>query len=97
MNSSTTPSESGNLRPYHCHVRLDLVRGRQQAGQALGIAGQAGGFFTDAAIPRQAIHLLHARRLAQLPHQRVLPASSANNQDLHRRTLKIKDKSLPNG
>jgi hypothetical protein len=46
-----------NFRPYHGQVRLYLVRHGKQAGQALGIAGHASGFLTNAAIPGQATDL----------------------------------------
>ena len=36
-----------------------------------------------AAVARRHVHRLHARRLRQLPRQRVLAAAAADHQDLH--------------
>ena len=65
------------LRANHGEIRLqaggerdDRIKIFQVRGQALGVRG-------DAAIARRAIKLLDARRLPQLPYQRVLaPAAT---------------------
>src|SRR5258708_14602595 len=36
-------------------------------------------------MPRRAINLLHARRLPQLPHQRMLAPATANHQNSHKK------------
>src|SRR5437588_300936 len=77
------------LRANHSNTRLHLVRGGKQSAQVLRIARQAGGFFTDAAISWETVNLLDARRLPQLPYQRVLPAASTNDQYFHKRQRKL--------
>ena len=55
----------------------------EQAFNVFWVAGQACGFFTDTAVSGHAEHLGDASGLAQLPHQRVLPATIADYQYLH--------------
>src|SRR2546421_3994844 len=64
-------------------IRLELMGQAEQAFNVLWVAGQAGGLFTDAAGSGHAEHLGDASGLAQLPHQRVLPATIADYQYLH--------------
>src|SRR5262249_20806282 len=72
-------------------IRLMLVGNRVQAIKVSWISGQAGGLLADAAIAGDAQHLRDTRRLAQLPHQRMLTSTVADYQDFHfpRRHLRI--------
>ena len=64
-------------------VGTDAVGDLEHGVYALHVAGEALGFVADAAIAGNAIELLHAGRLLQLPNQCVLAATAANDQDLH--------------
>ena len=64
-------------------IRLQARRQRGHGVEALQIGGQALRVIADAAISGRAIKLRNARRLPQLPHQRVLAPATAQDQNFH--------------
>src|SRR2546428_2720386 len=62
---------------------------RGQRIDALDINRKALGLIGNAAVSRSAINLAHARRLPQLPNQRVLAAAASDHQDFHSQTDRL--------
>ena len=69
----------GQFGTDHCEIGLDLAGDAGERVQAFDVSGKAFRFFGDPAISGRAVDLRHARRLPQLPDQRVLAPSTADD------------------
>ena len=65
-------------------IRLQAVREGRDRVQALQVDGQALRVVGNATVPRRAIKLRNARRLPQLPYQRVLAPTASKDQNFHK-------------
>ncbi len=65
------------FRADHGQIRLQPRRQAHDRIQALQIGGQAFRVVRNSAVPGRAIKLRNARRLPQLPHQRMLAPAAA--------------------
>jgi len=69
----------GQFGTDHGEIGLDLAGDAGERVQAFDVSGKAFRFFGDAAISGRAVDLRHARRLPELPGQRVLAPSTADD------------------
>src|SRR5207302_7898427 len=67
------------FRSDHGKVRMNLGGQRDKRIDALDINRKALGLIGNAAVSRCTINLAHARRLPQLPNQRVLAAAASDH------------------
>ncbi len=84
VNSSTTPSVSGNSGPTTVRSGCSRVASAVDRIQTLQIRGKAFRVVRDPAIARRAIKLRNPRRLPQLPHQRMLAPAATEDKNFHK-------------
>ena len=75
------------LRPHHNEIDLERRREGEQPFGVLGADGMAATESGDAGVAGRRMELVEARRLAQLPGERMLACARTDEEDLHTRTV----------